>query len=153
MTEDKSKSAQPTRRAKQPIERLAQEAWRYTVASDALAAMLILIVNIITLTVMYAKYSLDGDQITFYMGSCKRAKVLTTGTHLIVNILSTILLASSNFSIQCLNSPTRKEIDIAHSQHKALNIGIPSIRNLFFVCLNGKCCFGLSLLPVLFLCI
>ncbi|KAJ5355450.1 uncharacterized protein N7496_012662 [Penicillium cataractarum] len=121
------------KRRDQLLKQWGKEAWRYTVASGALAAMLILIVNVITLAVMYTKYSPDGDKITFYMGSCRTAKVLTSSSHLIVNVLSTVLLASSNFSMQCLNSPTRREINIAHAQHKALDIGIPSIRNLFFV--------------------
>lgn len=82
---------------------------------------------------MYTKYSPDGDQNTFYTGSCQAAKALASSSHLIVNLLSTVPLASSNFSMQCLNSPTRREIDIVHAQHKALDIGIPSIRNLFFV--------------------
>ena len=50
--------------------------------------------------------------------------------HLAINILSTLLLGASNYSMQCLSSPTRSDIDKAHSQGIWLDIGVPSVRNL-----------------------
>lgn len=46
------------------------------------------------------------------------------------NVLSTLLLGASNYTMQCLASPTREEVDRAHSQNRWLDIGVPSIRNL-----------------------
>ncbi|KAI2770771.1 hypothetical protein F4815DRAFT_496933 [Daldinia loculata] len=42
-------------------------------------------------------------------------------------------LASSNFFMQVLNSPSREEINAAHFQGSWLGIGIPSVRNAFRV--------------------
>ncbi|KAJ5116229.1 hypothetical protein N7456_000577 [Penicillium angulare] len=109
------------------------QAWRFTVASGALAGILILLVNIITLGVVYGQSELVNNSLALSPGSCARARGASLGAHVIINILSTILLAYSNFSMQCLSSPTRKEIDMAHSKRHWLHIGVPSIRNVFFV--------------------
>ena len=109
------------------------QAWRFTVASGALAGFLILLTNIITLAVMYGKFREVDYTITFFSGSCDTASTVTIASHVVINILSTILLAASNFSMQCLSSPTRKEVDDAHSRKHWLSIGTPTIRNLYFV--------------------
>jgi hypothetical protein len=50
--------------------------------------------------------------------------------HILINILSTILLCASNYTMQVLNSATREDVDRAHSQGKYLDIGIFSTCNL-----------------------
>ena len=67
---------------------------------------------------------------TLHEGDCKRTATLTFWAHLAINILSTLLLGASNYSMQCLSSPTRSEIDKAHSQGMCLDVGVPSIKNL-----------------------
>lgn len=109
------------------------EAWRFTVASGALAGIVILLINIITLAVMSGRYETVNSSITFYTGPCHNAKAITISAHVVINILSTILLAYSSFSMQCLASPTRKEVDLAHSKRRWLSIGTPSIHNVFLV--------------------
>ncbi|RGP63933.1 hypothetical protein FSPOR_8260 [Fusarium sporotrichioides] len=42
------------------------------------------------------------------------------------------VLASSNFFMQLLSSPTRSEIDKAHKANRALKIGVQSLRNVFW---------------------
>lgn len=65
-----------------------------------------------------------------YEGSCTTSDRLNTFMHLGINILSTILLATSNYAIQCLSAPTRPEIDEAHSNQQWLDVGIVSVRNM-----------------------
>jgi hypothetical protein len=50
--------------------------------------------------------------------------------HIVINILSTLLLGASNYTMQVLSSPTRGEIDRAHSSNQWLDIGVLSLRNL-----------------------
>ncbi|KAL9601249.1 MAG: hypothetical protein Q9219_002654 [cf. Caloplaca sp. 3 TL-2023] len=69
--------------------------------------------------------------VTFFEGSCAKARNLTIWLHLLINVLSTVLLAASNYCMQCLSSPTRAKIDRAHARHRWLDIGVPSVRNLF----------------------
>jgi len=47
-----------------------------------------------------------------------------------INILSTLLLSASNYCMQCMSAPTRKEVDEAHAGRKWLDIGIQSLRNV-----------------------
>lgn len=65
-----------------------------------------------------------------YWGSCKATETKDTWVHLGLNIVATVLLASSNYCMQLLSSPSRSEVDKAHAKRKWLDIGIPSIRNL-----------------------
>lgn len=53
--------------------------------------------------------------------------------HLLINIFSTLVLASSNFFMQVLNAPTRSEVDTAHAQGRWLDIGVTSWRNAFYL--------------------
>lgn len=57
-------------------------------------------------------------------------KRLDLWLHLGINLLSTILLGASNYTMQCLSAPTRDEINKAHQQRIYLDIGVPSVRNL-----------------------
>ncbi|KAF7502331.1 hypothetical protein GJ744_006019 [Endocarpon pusillum] len=67
--------------------------------------------------------------VTLYQGDCSISKRLDTGIHLVINILSTLLLSISNLCLQLLLSPTRAEVDQAHSEKRWLDIGVPSWRN------------------------
>jgi hypothetical protein len=50
--------------------------------------------------------------------------------HLLINILSSLLLAASNYAMQCLSAPTRRDIEKHHSKGWWLDIGVPSFHNL-----------------------
>lgn len=58
---------------------------------------------------------------------------LNTVLHLFINILSTGILASTNFFMQILNAPDRKDLDAAHQRGSWLEIGVLSPRNVFRV--------------------
>ena len=94
------------------------------------AAALVLIINLILTVWAVAKSGVQDGLGTLHNGSCKKTARLTFWIHLAINVLSTLLLGASNYSMQCLSSPTRSEIDKAHSQGIWLDIGVPSIRNL-----------------------
>jgi hypothetical protein len=63
--------------------------------------------------------------------SCEKVKRMNTGIHVMINVLSTVLLAGSNYCMQSLSAPTRAQIDEAHRKAKWVDVGVPSIRNLF----------------------
>ncbi|PTD06335.1 hypothetical protein FCULG_00011779 [Fusarium culmorum] len=71
-------------------------------------------------------------QFIFFEGDCKRSKSINTWLHLLLNAFSTGVLASSNFFMQILSSPTRSEIEKAHNANCALKIGVQSLRNIFW---------------------
>jgi hypothetical protein len=72
----------------------------------------------------------NGGRRTIFQGNCGHARELNTYIHLGINLLSTILFASSNYAMQCLSAPTRTEVDVAHTKRKWLDIGVLSFRNL-----------------------
>ena len=109
--------------------------WKFALRSCALFATIVLIVNISLLITSVTKYAADGEANKawtrlLFEGSCSKTRTYNILLHLFINGASTILLASSNYCMQCLSAPTRKEIDRAHAREKWLDIGTVSIRNL-----------------------
>ncbi|KAJ9604505.1 hypothetical protein H2200_011341 [Cladophialophora chaetospira] len=66
-------------------------------------------------------------------GNCKKVETKDTWVHLGLNVVATALLASSNYCMQLLSSPSRSEVNKAHAKQKWLDIGIASVRNLRFL--------------------
>lgn len=73
-------------------------------------------------------YSEDGVA-DLIRGDRSKVSRWNTGVHLFINILSTMLLSGSNYTIQVMSSPTRSEIDNAHRNGDWLVIGMLSTRN------------------------
>lgn len=64
---------------------------------------------------------------------CEKTAKINLFLHLIINLISSGVLASSNFYMQVVCSPSRKEVDKAHAYLQSLDIGIPSVKNVRFV--------------------
>ena len=106
------------------------EGYRFGILCCAVLFGVVLVVNV-TITIWAVSSSrVQNGTGTLQDGSCKTTRTLTTWVHLLINILSTLLQGASNYSMQCLSSPTRSEIDKAHNQGIWLDIGVPSVRNL-----------------------
>jgi hypothetical protein len=105
--------------------------WRGGVLFAIVISSLVLLINTLLAALATTSWKEEeGGVVTAFMGSCKTASRLTTVLHLIINILSSLLLAASNYCMQRLVAPTRQEIDAAHAKKKWLDIGKPSLRNL-----------------------
>ncbi|KAM3071463.1 hypothetical protein ACMFMF_007935 [Clarireedia jacksonii] len=107
--------------------------WRAGVHYCSIAALSVLIVNLIVLIWAVTNHEMESAYSILYSGSCHTARSLSTALRLLINILSTALLSASSYTMQCVNAPTREDIDKAHSQKKWVDIGIPSWRNRLFV--------------------
>lgn len=94
--------------------------------------ILVLVANIVVSIVGVTEYNVDvtGTIGTLYMGKCDVAQKFSLWFHLLIDVLSTLLLGASNYAMQLLCSPTRKDVDEAHRRGISLDIGISSIRNL-----------------------
>ncbi|CBF76225.1 hypothetical protein AN5039.2 [Aspergillus nidulans FGSC A4] len=82
------------------------------------------ILTIIAAGIAYSKKASD-THLTYaeiYEGDCSITSNWTTGMHLVINVLSSILLAASNYVMQCLSAPSRVDIDRAHSKDRE-NLG------------------------------
>jgi len=126
--------------------------WRGGVLLAVVAAGSVLMVNL-CFTIWAAAVSKSGTNIgTIYEDECSKIKSAGLGIHVAINVMGTLLLGSSNYTMQCLSSPTRKEVDTAHSKGKFVDIGIPSLRNL--TSWKKKALFGalvISTIPLHFL--
>jgi hypothetical protein len=87
--------------------------------------------------------------IEVFHGDCRKASSLNTYAHLAINVISTLLLAGSNYCMQCLAAPTRGDVNAAHAKMKYLDIGVPSIRNLKHLSTGRRCLWGLLIVSSL----
>ena len=88
---------------------------------------------------------------TLDYGDAEPMKKLGLTYHVLINILSTALLTSSNYCMQILSAPSREELDAAHARNTWMDIGIISFRNLAYI--NRRrmifwCMLGLSSFPL-----
>ncbi|CAG8930226.1 unnamed protein product [Penicillium salamii] len=112
--------------------RVLFKGWRFTIFLAFVSSLVVLFFNAGFL-IYTATHPHHGDKRVLYDGDCHKATWINTGIHLLINALSTILLGASNFGMQCLSAPSRKDIDRAHKEGRWLDIGVPSVRNLFRV--------------------
>ena len=107
--------------------------WHTGVLAWAAAVVVVLLINVgLTIYVsMNREYKMERGTGTLYSGSCAKSKTIGIWLHLGINVLSTLLLSGSNYTQQCLAAPTRSEIDAAHAKRRWMDIGVPSVRNLF----------------------
>ncbi|KAF5005905.1 hypothetical protein FDECE_7663 [Fusarium decemcellulare] len=105
--------------------------WRSGLAISTSAAALVTILNIVFMIVVAPKLEMgDNGEGALYTGDCTTAKIHSIWLHLVINALSTVLLAAGNYTQQVLTGPTRQEIDKAHEKMQWLDIGVSSLHNL-----------------------
>jgi len=108
--------------------------WRTGIKVALFTSILVLVTNVVLLIIAACTH--DGYRAgtgIIHQGQRERISRLTTLYHILINILSTGLLTSSNYCMQLLSAPTRSDIDKAHSQGQWLDIGILSFRNLRYI--------------------
>ena len=106
------------------------EGWRIGVLTECFASCFVFLINLILLLVAAVRYEGFQDGIATLARGGQNIARISTAYHVLVNILSTVLLSSSSYTMQILSSPTRPEVDAAHSRGKWLDIGLLSTRNL-----------------------
>jgi hypothetical protein len=120
-----------------PIKRKAQ--WIDGVYLCAKTGVIVFLLNLIFIAVAAGLASRFPDNRAFassaviYRGSCGVCKRWDAALHLIINVLSTCILAASNYCMQTLVAPTREEVDAHHAEWKWLDIGGASVKNLFSI--------------------
>ena len=119
-----------------PQYRCVRDVWRklngyhFGVMCCAWTSAVVLVINLTATIWAVKKFGILDGLGTLQVGDCNSTSRLGFWLHLIINGLSTLLLGASNYSMQCLSSPTRSEIDRAHRKCIWLDIGIPSVKNL-----------------------
>lgn len=107
--------------------------WRLGISAGIGIALVVALFNFaITISVMNSQKSTPGWRKLLMSGNCDRIRQFNSGSHVLISLLSTAMLSSTNYFLQCLSAPTREEIDRAHHMRprRWLEIGVSSIRNL-----------------------
>lgn len=113
-------------------EKLPKERWRrlgMLNVSMIISCGLILAICLLSITLSRPGSTITEAKIIF-SGKCSTSNRLDLFLQFVINIFSTCVLASSNFFMQIVSSPTRKEIDHAHRSLHSLEIGVSSFKNL-----------------------
>ena len=113
------------------LKRRRLQGWRFGVTVSAWTAFTVLLLNLILTIYTGTSYPHYGGLGLAFEGKCSTVNSWTTWLHVLINGLSSVLLSASNYTMQCLCSPTRKEIDQAHARGDWLDIGVPSVRNIW----------------------
>jgi len=106
--------------------------WRMGVLFGCCMSFLVLCCNIALIAIgANSKFGYDHEGISSILeGDETRIARWDSALHVLINVLSTALLSSSNYTMQVLSSPTRKDVDVAHAKGQWLDIGRLSPRNL-----------------------
>ncbi|KAJ6186919.1 hypothetical protein N7519_001827 [Penicillium mononematosum] len=104
--------------------------WKFTAFLAFMSSVVVFLFNAGFL-IYSAASTRNGDGMTLMKGDCNKVHRLGKAMHWLINVLGTGVLSASNFGMQCLIAPTRKDVDRAHRKASWLDIGVPSVRNLF----------------------
>lgn len=75
------------------------DGWKFTVFLAFIASLIVLCFNLSFLLWAIIRDQLKHYQGTLYEGDCDQVQRISTGFHLLINLLSTILLGSSNYGM------------------------------------------------------
>ncbi|KAH6690706.1 hypothetical protein F5X68DRAFT_253656 [Plectosphaerella plurivora] len=102
------------------------------IRNQAIMAVCVVTLNVAITAWAIVYYPPEGQGVgTFYTGACPTASAINSAAHVVLNALSTIFLGAGNYCMQILVAPSREEMDKAHKLGKTLEIGVPSLKNLF----------------------
>lgn len=73
--------------------------WRRTLYLGSTTSFAVLLVNLTMVLWASIRDSEHGQSVLLYSENCDRVKQVSTGAHLLINVLSTLLLAASNFAM------------------------------------------------------
>lgn len=122
---------QTSKSVRNRLKRHRLQGWRFGVTVSAWTAFTVLLLNLILTIYAGVRYPHHGGLGIAFEGKSSTVNSWATWLHVLINGLSSILLSASNYTMQCLCSPTRKEVDQAHARGDWLDIGVPSVRNIW----------------------
>jgi len=108
--------------------------WRMGLLIGSCTTAFVLCCNIALVVVALLRNKKDSHSVlNLITGSTAATSQWSTIFHVLINVLSTILLGASNYTMQVLSSPTRSDIDVAHVKDGWLDVGLLSLHNLRFL--------------------
>ena len=100
---------------------------------------MVLLVNVIVMSVSIQR---DRKSETwfgqYFEGKCETVDLYNKWVHLAINIISTILLGSSEYCAHIIVAPTRRDIDKVHERGDWYDVGVHSFRNVIRMNIRRK---------------
>ena len=129
---DRSSDNHPSTSIKTPTKKYRYfVGWRrFGIAGAFIFVLVVFVLNISFTLWKLAHKPIKHERGILHESDCDQVRHLNITAHVIINILSTIFLASSNYCMQCLSALTRPEMDKEYAQGRWLDIGILSVRNI-----------------------
>ncbi|KAH8817577.1 hypothetical protein DL96DRAFT_1622786 [Flagelloscypha sp. PMI_526] len=112
------------------IKKRLPQGWRFGATAALILCSVVLIVNITVLVLILWRKGFYSAIVPIMTGTCASLKQTSLFVHLAINVASTLLLSGSNYCMQCISAPTRKDVDMAHERGRWLDIAVPSVRNI-----------------------
>ena len=94
-------------------------------------SVLVVVVNVSITTWLWTTHPPVWGTGTLFTGDCTLASFINSGSHVLLNILSTAFLGAGSYCMQGLVAPSREEIEASHKIGRSLDIGKQSIYNVF----------------------
>lgn len=73
--------------------------WKISLFTGAVSSVVVLLFKLGFILWAVDHHNLEHGQGTLYTGHCEEARRMSTGFHLVINILATILLGASNYAM------------------------------------------------------
>lgn len=105
------------------------DGWRGRMIRVAFFSTVLWLINMIVYVILLSKCGAHSGSGLLMERSCGSVQRANTGTHAVLNIVTSLMLSASNFAMVSLCSPTREEIDAAHDKKEWLSIGGMGLRN------------------------
>ncbi len=109
------------------------EGWRTGIFLSSIIIGVCLLAESVLLIWGLATGGPSGGQGIIYEGDCRAAKDFTNVLAVLLNILGSVLIGTSNYTMQCLSAPSRKEVARAHANGRTLQIGSSSPSDILYM--------------------
>lgn len=132
-TDEKQTTLSKQRQWPDVLRRQSFRGWRGGILIGLIITVTTLTINVIGISIMAgtrSRSSSDNGASILLDGNCDTVQKVDIALHLVINVLSTCLLSASNYAMQCLSAPNRREVDLSHAKRRWLDIGVLSLRNL-----------------------
>lgn len=119
--------------------------WQKGARLCLLGALISLLAEAALLTVLLKLDGTAQGPNVVFSGDCKKAKSINLALVTLLNIVGTTLVGTSSYVMQCLNAPSRREVDKAHANGRYLNVGVPSVNNFRYLSVTKLCTWSIML--------
>lgn len=107
--------------------------WRAGLLRAFMFSLAALLVNVSVFLWLFFEFNSTHAPGIIRKSSCTEIGRIEMAIKVGLNVISTLILGASTYAMQGTTSPTRKEVDKAHTKGKWLEIGTQSWRNLAYV--------------------